>query len=417
MTFSLDNVKVLNCHKKINGIVSLANMEFDSEWFVDNYDYTTQLSVYAGTIINLDKCPSANVYILLKNKLNQVDYGNLQGKSLSGATLMGNCRIENAKGNVVCAGNATIIDSTLTVAVTGSTPEFTFENSHITFGTVTLGQLIVNGGSLTGTGITAVGARTEIHNCTINIPFDFRGGNVGVVDSTINRAMTHIGSPVNEFFDNNVFNASLTISSGTANSLVNGVWVNNYGTVANPIVLDRTNLNSNDLAHTYRYSNNKGTFPADRSYKYITSIYWNTTVGDNKFTTGKPQGENNDPFTVMCFAYSAYDNIVTHLPQINIFRIGTSDFTVKVRWRIAYMSYPQNTTYENTDCWLPYDFDMVCQYITGSNFGFRPGVKTHPVSTSGNNYFTTVIGFVRLAASATWENLYIQGEFNFCLDP
>lgn len=400
----------ITSNKKITGTIVIEDCELHTDWFADDYNWQNLTSI--GNKILLENCSSPELYIQLKNKQAEVNYGDFGGATLTNVTFGSNCTAQNAKGTVTISGAATFKDCEFTLTYTGDADAMTFTDSKITFGSVTVGQLIVNGGELAGTNITAVGSRSEIHNCIINVPFDFRGGNVGIMDSVINRAMTHIGSPVNEVFKNNVFNATLTISGGSSAATVNGVWVDNYGAVSNPITFDRTNLASSDLAHTYTYRGNTGTFPPDRYYKYSAYIRWDTAIGDAKFATGAPNSEGQN---WMFMPYYADTDPLPSMPNIQMFRIGTSDIQLNIRWRVVYITYPANTTYQHLENFVPIEFPLVGTFVSG--FSWKPHVPAKNWEQSGNNYYPHQIGLYRLAASATWTGLSLLGEFGFSLDP
>ena len=399
----LTNCKITS-HKKITGTITIQNCELHTDWFDDNYDWARLTSI--GNKILLENCANADLYILLKNKQAEVDYGDMGGATLTAANLGSNSTIQNAKGSVTISGTATFRDCEFSLAYNGAADPMTFTDCKITFQSATVGLLIVNGGELAGTNLQCVGSRTEIHNCIINIPIDFRGGNVGVMDSVINRAMTHIGSPVNEVFKNNVFNATLTISGGSADATVNGVWVDNYGAVANPITFDRTNLASSDLLHTYKYANNTGTFPSATSYKYQLYLTCSSTVGDLQFITGVPKGE---PMPWMFIAYTAGET-VTHFPNITLFRIGTDDISLTVRWRMV--SFRLNNY--NYGIWeiTPVDFPLVAKFQSG--YSWKPQVIEHTVA-QGDNYYPTYMGIGHFATSGSWIGASLGGVFEFCV--
>lgn len=402
----LDNCQITS-HKKISGKITIRNGILKTEWFTDNYNWGNLTAT--NNKIYLANCKDADTYFTLKNKQVETDYGDMGGKTVTNGQVLSGGEVSNCRGSLVCLGNALLRDCDVSVTVNGSTPTFTLYDSKVNFQTVTLGTLVVYGGELSGTKITVTGSRCEIHDCNVNIPMDFRCPTF-VYDSSLQKAMTHVGNPIVEVFKNCIFNAQLTISGSAANSVVNyAVWVDNYGSVSNPIKFDRTNLASTDLSHTYKYEGNSGTFPSNKVYEYQSYITESSSVGDSLFATGIPKGE---PMPWLFFAYTA-EGTVTHMPNITLFRVGTDDIPLYVRWRVVSATYNGNNN-QRTWNWTPVDFPMVAKFQ--SNFTWKPQIKEKTIEIDGDNSYPTYIAIGHYATSGTWPGLKLLGAFEFHAD-
>ena len=94
---TLNNCEMLECNKKITNNITIQNMEIDTDWFDDNYDWS-KLTL-SGCRILLRNCKDANTYIILKNKQNESDYGDL-GEQQINAQIRAGGTIENCYGTV-----------------------------------------------------------------------------------------------------------------------------------------------------------------------------------------------------------------------------------------------------------------------------------------------------------------------------
>jgi hypothetical protein len=128
----------------------------------------------------------------------------------------------------------------------------------LTFDTATFTNVSINRGSLIGNQLDITGSIT-LQDVDIEMPLNVLGGRLVCRSCRIDANISHVGSPVVEEFIGNIFNATLNIRGGSVGAVVNATWTNNHGNVADPIMIDRTNLDSVDGNHTYVYKNNSGT--------------------------------------------------------------------------------------------------------------------------------------------------------------
>lgn len=145
-----------------------------------------------------------------------------------------------------------------------------------------------------------------------------------IKDSQINRDITTTDNngTVICYYDDNIFNARLTVQASTSNSIVEGIWTNNTSSVSVPITIDRTNIDLDDTHHSYIYKNNTGTMEFN-----------------NKVTCPVVLSPDDNTPSAVCPIYStdagAYIYTLATYPdayacQINLFTIGTTNVDVNV---------------------------------------------------------------------------------------
>ena len=115
----------LSSNEKITSNIVLQGMTIHTDWFADNYNWGN-LSIYNCTIL-LDNCKDANTYILLKNKQNEADYGDLGEQTVSDTQLLPNAIAENAAfSNVTLVGNTELHNISGTVVLSGAAYNLNF---------------------------------------------------------------------------------------------------------------------------------------------------------------------------------------------------------------------------------------------------------------------------------------------------
>ena len=95
-----DNCEMVECYKQIKTDAIFDNMEIKTDWFSDDYNYITNLSLLNGCTVKLHNCKDADTYIDLKNKLNDPNYGDLGEQEISNKTIYGGGTIENFFGSI-----------------------------------------------------------------------------------------------------------------------------------------------------------------------------------------------------------------------------------------------------------------------------------------------------------------------------
>lgn len=145
-----------------------------------------------------------------------------------------------------------------------------------------------------------------------------------IKDSQINRDITttdNNGSVIC-YYDNNIFNARLTVQASTANSIVQGIWTNNTSSVSVPITIDRTNIDLDDTHHSYIYKNNTGTMEFNN--KVTCTVV--SEVNDNIPSAVVPMYGNQG-----AYIYTLANYPDAYACQINLFSIGSTNVEVSVR--------------------------------------------------------------------------------------
>lgn len=393
---------------KITGGITIENSELRTAWFSDGYDWANLRSY--GNTIKLANCKDADTYITLKNKQSENNYGDLDGATINGRSLLGNCRLSNATLNpCTLQGSSTFHDVSGTVTISGTYTHDWRDCSITVNGSPTVSTLALNGSTVSGSGKMTVVSSLSCRDANVNKAIDVMGGALSLRNTNINAAILHqAGDTISETIIGCTFNAQVTVKgSGSSARFNQTVWADNVGTVSNPLNLDRSTMNSSELTHTYSYANNTGTFPSATSYKYQLNLTCSSTVGDNNFITGVPKGE---PMPWMFIAYTAGET-VTHFPNITLFRVGTDDISLTVRWRMV--SFRLNDYSYGTWEITPVDFPMVCKFQSG--YTWKPQVIEHAPVAQGDNYYPTYMGIGHFDRAASWAGASLAGAFEFCV--
>lgn len=289
-----------------------------------------------------------------------------------------NYRWVNCTGTIKLSGNADntyIFDScSLKVSFTNTSNKFTIivRNSDITFNDDLLNTTItaVSSTLTLNSNYTEITLQDSILISTNNLNVNKFSGYNSIInqiittsqftfkDCQINKplyAIEHIDSGnyyINCFFDNCIFNNTLTISSSNANTIVIGTWTNNIGNVDNPIVIDRTNLAAADASHSYVYNNNSGTFVPSNEDTVNDSIIIITDL--NNYTGSEiyarmydGDGVPNSQWSQRGHLYTVRHNTSNPVPtfRFKMFRIGSDAFNVTCNWTpTAQASFTQRDT-------------------------------------------------------------------------
>lgn len=357
-------------HKAITNSITMENMAVKTEWFSDDYNWSN-LSIYNCTV-KLRDCKDADTYILLKNKMGQVDYGDLGEQTVTNAQFGANCIVENCGGTATFAGDAELHNVTLTASFTGSTTTINCVDCWLTIqGNPTFALVSLSRGTLGGNGGINVLNTFNADNAVIDNSVSLLGATLLLDGCIINGAISHIGDPVQENVRGCMFNNSISIRGGGTDVLVNAVWQDNVGAVANPIVLDRTNLDPVDSHHTYTYSGNSGTFMPDSVRVSIdpqvedthSSSYIAPTPGKILFYIQ----DNKD----IGMAYSA-----AVVPSITLFHVGADiDCIVQTWWKVGYQTFTGGTVLYNH-----YSFYDTMSESQGNSSNWSTGYRQLPIT-------------------------------------
>lgn len=120
--------------------------------------------------------------------------------------------------------------------------------------------LALRRGQIISASTVSVLTAVRFDDVDIDAPLSVLGGQLKYTGCIINQAISHVGDPIVEDVRGCVFNAQLQVQGGGTDVVVNAVWQDNVGNIANPIDIDKTNLALLDSAHSYKYSGNSGTF-------------------------------------------------------------------------------------------------------------------------------------------------------------
>lgn len=142
----------------IDADISMYDMEVKQEWFSDTYNFSG-LSIY-GCDLRIDNFDSADLYVYLKNKQAEPDYGDIGERTLTGASLLSGCILENAQlSGVTIRGNCELHNVSGTVNVDGNGLAANFIDCWLTLSSVsTAASVVWRRGSLAGAKLTVIGA-------------------------------------------------------------------------------------------------------------------------------------------------------------------------------------------------------------------------------------------------------------------
>lgn len=310
-SLSLTNCLVTS-HGKITGNIVLTRCEIRTDWFSDDYDWS-QLSM-ANNRILLKNCKDADTYIILKNKQQEADYGDLGEQTVTSRVLLPGALVENAVfSGVTLQGSAEMHNISGTVVLQGSAPELNIVDCWLVVNgqSVALGSLQWRRGSVTAANriqcLTACkmwdvdvnaplltsGAVAEFERC--NIESSVIGQYIGCHDCQIDAVVTTYDDAGNiDFkFDGCYFgeDGRHSVAATTAGSRVTGVWVGNFAKTVHPIVLNMTNIVTSDASHTYVYEGNRGKFLP----RYPKKSFIDMSLGWGYNQTPASQGSITDP--------------------------------------------------------------------------------------------------------------------------
>lgn len=279
---------VITSNKQITGQILIQNSIIKTEFFADDYDWRNLTSI--GNDIRLANCKDANTYILLKNKQNESNYGDLGEQQINADVIAGGT-IENCYGriNFIQHGNTELHNASLDISGLTANDNLNCVSCWITVPSAcVIGSIQMRRGALGYSGSTA--AAVQLLNASmfdksdINTPLTTLGADVSFTNCDINAHVSgdnivltnnHIYAEVEQQdrdgiisvqCSGNMFHKMKTadvaarhfIHGVTAGSKVNGIWTHNgstYDTV-HWIRLNRTNLLGQDNDHQYTYANN-----------------------------------------------------------------------------------------------------------------------------------------------------------------
>lgn len=166
---------LITSNGKINQSVTIFGCEIRQDWFADDYNWE-DLTSSSNTIV-LKNFKDANTYILLKNKQNERNYGDLEENTVSNVTLLSGCVAENAAfTDVTLAGNSELHNISGNVLLTGTTPDHNWIDCWMTITSVTnaIGTFQFRRGSLTSSSTLTIVNPSVFVDVSINAQLDCR---------------------------------------------------------------------------------------------------------------------------------------------------------------------------------------------------------------------------------------------------
>lgn len=275
------NCQITECNKLISGDIAMHDMEIDTDWFDDDYDWG-ELTL-TGCRIYLQNCKDANTYIILKNKQHDGNYGDLGEQTIS-AVVIPDCVIENCTGSISLAGHGNIELHNVNLTITGLNGDtINAIDSWLTINqNVTLNYIQIRRGSLAGTGTITLSnassldnvnieisvttnAALDVRNSTIKAPFICKNVILehneifNLVTQTEVDGVINVHCCRNNFTTDGVNKGKHYIFANEADTLVHGEWVGNSCTYDDShwIRINRTNLVAADYLHDYSYIGNE----------------------------------------------------------------------------------------------------------------------------------------------------------------
>ena len=276
------NCEVLECNKLITNNITIQDMEIDTDWFADNYNWSNLF--ITGCSILLNNCKDANTYIILKNKQLESNYGDLGEQNINASVLAGGT-IENCYGTITLSthGAFELHNVSLTINGSNSNDSFNAVDSWLTFGSSTVvNDIQLRRGSVAGQGVqvlndslfdnvdlscdlNCLGTDTTIRNSSV---YGYvRGTNLKLINNQVYNEINQQDDSglITIYCTGNMFHLTSSnlparhyVHATVADTTVKGIWANNgssYDTV-HWIRLDRTNLKGQDNDHQYSYMNN-----------------------------------------------------------------------------------------------------------------------------------------------------------------
>lgn len=386
MTF--DNCEIVS-RGSISGNITLKNTDVKTEWFTDGYNWT-DLSMINCTV-RLHNCKDADTYILLKNKIQEADYGDLGEQTVTGATLLAGCVAENAYFvNVTIQGATELHNVTGTVLTDANNlPQLNAVDCWLTFADAsdfTLKGLTLNRGAISASNKMFVTAENPtsaapiivtIKDAEINCEMEVSYAQIHLERNIVNKDILHVGqmNSIREVIVGNTFNAQLKISNSQETGLppagvINAVWKDNIGNVSNPLVIDHAKIKTTDSEHGYVYEGNTGTFKSSVSAHYVITLNVAYNL-ETAATTDNTISKQDEWLILVSRMYD--DGLVAKqgFPPVEIFRVGTDSFAVNVRWTpVPFSGSLQGTDVPGTT--IPYEFRMVAEYVDGTHCTFKP---------------------------------------------
>lgn len=344
-TLVLDNC-VIRSDRKITGDISISNVELRTDWFQSGYNWSRLSGT--GNVVLLKNCDNANIYIELKNKYSESDYGDLGGATVTDANLEGSSIvISNFEGNAI------LPDTDAIVRIDRFTGTLTRANSAALHSLYLRDSSVIMEGTLNYMVVSAKGTALSAAHETIMVvsqSVDFEDSSVGFavncngdcyfVRSEIGAVLqSSLTTAMNTVIDNCNLLGQYVLNPTVANTIFTGRIVNNTSVVTSPVVPIKTYFADADSAHSYVYANNSGSFYQDVSAPntftaYVKYLY----MGQRPENGGHPRWLYRSAIGTNMFMW----NTTTNFDSVHFFRIGKDRFPVLAKL-VAWEADPSKT--------------------------------------------------------------------------
>lgn len=253
------NCKFLETTYGLDNNVEFNNMEIKQEWFDLDYDFD-DLTIGTNVEILLDNFKSTSLYLELKQRANQYDFGDLKEKTISSNLTLGasnaNCIMENfviQEGHSISLiGNWELHNGTGTINVDSNTTVNAIDCWLSTTSTV-MNSLEMRRGALNGTGSLQLLSVAYFDNVDINKDLYLMGLNANFIGCNITSIIT--GTNLN--LVNNIITNK--VESRPEDNNFNFTLSNNLFTIKNDTV-GYHHITTNASAGATRTCNIKGSW-------------------------------------------------------------------------------------------------------------------------------------------------------------
>jgi hypothetical protein len=337
---------IVNSNGRITGPITIRNCELHTSWFSDGYDFVEDLRTDSNTIL-LQNCDTAQNYVILKNKQEEADYGDLGEQQIHDIDLLPGCIVENASflhvilegdselhnvsGSCKVYGSCNWVDCWMELENESYLPPHDYEGLVPKF-SLNRGRVTAKAGSalpwvddLVASQATiatqmVVHGSMRLDDCEV---YNLITHNVFYGIATVEEYVTNC-----RFLQGDTDGGRISVIPRTQDSVVKAVWVNNYSDVQNPLTIDRTALRADDGEHDYVYRGNTGTFIKDRQTVKYTGVAIKTATLADHWVTAKRQllfydSDFDFPFSRNSLQLGSGQSSSIPWEELEVFTVGT----------------------------------------------------------------------------------------------
>lgn len=338
----------ITSNRKISGPITIRNTELKTSWFIDYYDFETNLTSDDNTIL-LKNCDTAQQYMTLKTMQGESNYGDLAGgyitnfpvpaavvelSNCSGSIVVGNTGLTNLR-----LKNVNLVIVTPETDPSSTLPDMVVENSALTFsGGNNYSSIIARRTAISGSTPVNITGSVYLDDCDTEVAIAINGACV-MKECTIGANVVQtFGGVIDLILLGNMFNAQFTIGGTTANTVLHAIISNNHSTASNPINLVRSLLDPDDSHHQYSYEGNTGAFVSNSTQQTIKNVKVYYRELGPEIVGETP--EITDPLTLRRFYQTGMMYVLQtdghYFDTLPFFRIGTTSFDVTMEFLLSY---------------------------------------------------------------------------------